>query len=63
MKMKKTIIRWGFGMLAFLLMNVISGQPVPGDPADIKPEIRNKAALERLGDLKQAVLIYVKGMT
>ena len=50
-------------MLAFLLMNVISGQPVPGDPADIKPEIRNKAALERLGDLKQAVLIYVKGMT
>ena len=50
-------------MLAFLLINVISGQPVPGDPADIKPEIRNKAALERLGDLKQAVLIYVKGMT
>ena len=50
-------------MLAFLVMNVISGQPVPGDPADIKPEIRNKAALERLADLKQAVLIYVKGMT
>ena len=57
------ITRWGFGMLAFLVMNVISGQPVPGDPADIKPEIRNKAALERLADLKQAVLIYVKGMT
>tara|TARA_B100000676_G_scaffold269708_1_gene285881 strand:+ start:370 stop:546 length:177 start_codon:yes stop_codon:yes gene_type:complete len=57
------ITRWGFGMLVFLLMNVVSGQPVPGDPADIKQETRNIAALERLGDLKQAVLIYVKGMT
>ncbi len=50
-------------MLVFLLMNVVSGQPVPGDPADIKQETRNIAALETLVDLKQAVLIYVKGMT
>ena len=57
------ITRWRFGMLVFLLMNVVSGQPVPGDPADIKQETRNIAALETLVDLKQAVLIYVKGMT
>ena len=57
------ITRWGFGMLVFLLMNVVSGQPFPGDPADINQETRNIAALERLSDLKQVVLIYVKGMT
>ena len=50
-------------MLVFLLMNVVSGQPFPGDPPDINQETRNIAALERLRDLKQAVLIYVKGMT
>jgi hypothetical protein len=63
MKMKKTIIRWGFGVLALLLVNAVSGQPVPGDPPDIKEEARNTAAFEKLGDLKQAILIYVKGMT
>ena len=50
-------------MLALLLVNVVSGQPAPGDPPDIKQEARNIAALEKLGDLKQAMLIYVKGMT
>ena len=63
MKIKKTIIRWSFGVLAILLVNAVSGQPVPGDPPDIKQEARNKAAIEKLGDLKQAVLLYVKGMT
>tara|TARA_B100000287_G_C20515264_1_gene734723 strand:+ start:559 stop:750 length:192 start_codon:yes stop_codon:yes gene_type:complete len=63
MKMKKTIIRCGFGVLALLLVNVVSGQPVPGDPPDIKQEDRITAAFEKLGDLKQAMLIYVKGMT
>ena len=50
-------------MVALLLVNVVFGQPAPGDPPDIKQEARNIAALEKLGDLKQAVLIYVKGMT
>ena len=50
-------------MLALLLVNAVSGQPVPGDPQDINQEARNKAAVEKLGDLKQAVLLYVKGMT
>ena len=50
-------------MLSLLLVNAVSGQPVPGDPPDIKQGARNKAALEKLGDLKQAVLLYVKGMT
>ena len=63
MKIQKTIIRWSFGVLALLLVNAVSGQPVPGDPPDIKQEARNKAAVEKLGDLKQAVLLYVKGMT
>ena len=63
MKMKKTIIRCGFGVLALLLVNAVSGQPVPGDPPDIKQEDRITAAFEKLGDLKQAVLLYVKGMT
>ena len=63
MKINKTSIRWSFGVLAILLVNAVSGQPVPGDPPDIKQEARNKAALGKLGDLKQAVLLYVKGMT
>tara|TARA_Y100001968_G_scaffold199490_1_gene183064 strand:- start:2526 stop:2717 length:192 start_codon:yes stop_codon:yes gene_type:complete len=63
MKIQKTIIRWSFGVLALLLVNAVSGQPAPGDPPDIKQEARNKAAVEKLGDLKQAVLLYVKGMT
>ena len=61
--MKKTIIRWGFGVLALLLVNAVSGQSAPGDPPDIKEEARNTAAFEKLGDLKQSVLLYVKGMT
>ena len=63
MKIKKTITKWGFGVLALLLVNVASGQPVPGDLPDIKQEARNTAAIEKLGDLKQSVLLYVKGMT
>ena len=63
MKIKKTITKWGFGVLALLLVNIASGQPAPGDPPDIKQEARNTAAIEKLGDLKQSVLLYVKGMT
>ena len=63
MKIKKTITKWGFGVLALLLVNVASGQPAPGDRPDIKQEARNTAAIEKLDGLKQAVLIYVKGMT
>lgn len=63
MKIKKIIIRWGLGVLSLLLVNAVSGQPVPGDPPDISQESRNKAAVEKLGDLKHAVLLYVKGMT
>ena len=62
MMIKRKIFGWAVYLFAVAMLTGGSLRAADGDP-DVKPEVRNASAIEKLKKRKDVSLLYVKGMT
>ena len=62
MKIKRKIFGWAVRVFAVAMITGGTLWAADGDP-DVKPEVRNASAIEKLKKRKDVSLLYVKGMT